>query len=550
MTGPSAVSSRDGWRGGLLKAAATTAVLALAATACGSSGKKDEAATTTTAPPKPGGGIVVATTAEIDTFTPGTARWTSSGLFTAKAVLDPLATFDDKGEAVPYLAESFTPNSGFTEWTIKLRSGVNFTDGTPVNAEAVMANLEAVRKSPLTGNVYRDVTGIEKVDDLTVKVTLSRGWAELPGVFAYQTGFIVAPAQLADPKGGDNPIGSGPFQVKKWNKGDTLALVKNPGYWQKDASGIQLPYLDSVDYKVVNDPQTRINGVSTGEFDLIATDNSESVINLAKTGSTDQVKVLVDESEGTEFHVLFNNTTGPFANKDLRIAAAEAIDRKDMVQSLFNGFYDVANGPFKDGSAWGAATNYPAYNPDDAKARVQAAGGGQPVKIVLATTNAPEEARLAQYVQEKWNAVGFDVQLLQLDEAAGASKLVTKDFEALMFNFWYQADPDGMSHYWTSKSPAGGPNILNFAQYNSATVDEALAAARLTNDPAQRKAEYAKVWEDFGANVPYLWLYHSKWVIAYNARLGGVGDFTLPGGQKAQPVTWGGVFLTAVWIAT
>jgi ABC-type transport system substrate-binding protein len=526
-------------------AVATSVALALAVTGCGSSDNKDTA--TPPAKPVPGGAIVVALTAEIDGFTPASSRWTSSGLFTGKAVLDPLVAFDDQGNPKPYLAESITPSADFKEWMITLRPGVTFSDGSAVDADALVANLESVRTSLLTKQVYRAVSKVDKVDDRSVKLTMSVPWAQLPVVLASQTGFIVAPSQIADPKGSENPVGSGPFTIKEWTKGTVLSLVKNPTYWQKDADGVQLPYLDAVDIRPVSDPQNRIDGVTTGEYDLITTDNSESVITLAQGGSTDKLTVLVDDSEGTERHVLFNTQGLPFSNAELRIAAAEAINRDDLVQSQLGGFYDVANGPFKSDSTWGAATNFPAYNPDDAKARVAKVGGGQPVPVLLTTTNEPEEARLAQYVQQQWEAVGFAVELNQIDEAAGATTLVGGDFQAIMFNFWYASDPDAMSHYWLG-GENDEQNILNFSRYTSPAVTDALAAGRATDNDDTRKGEYQKVWNDFGANVPFLWLYHSKFVLAYNPRVRNVGEFTLPDGSRSQPVSWGSTFLTGVWV--
>jgi ABC-type transport system substrate-binding protein len=514
--------------------------------ACGSSStnQQDSSAQTATT----GGSIVVALPTEIDGFTPASARWDSSGLFTAKAVLDPLMAFDDQANPKPYLAESVTPNAGFTEWTITVRPGVTFSDGTAVDADALVANLESVRTNEVSKVVYRSVSKVDKVDDRSVKLVMSEPWAQLPMALAGQTGFMVAPAQLDNADETAAPIGSGPFTVREWKKGSSLSLVKNPSYWQKDANGVTLPYLDSVEIRTVADPQNRINGVETGTFDLTGTENSESVISLSQAKTNDKVMVLADQSEGPERHLLLQTKGLPFSNESLRIAAAEAIDRDGLVKTQLGGFYDVANGPFKDDSAWGAATNFPAYNPDDAKKRVAEVGGAGQVPVFLTTTTEPEEVRLAEYVKQQWEAVGFLVTVLQIESSEVTSTLASGAYMAMMFNFWAASDPDAMSAHWVA-GPGEENNPLNYARYTSSVVTDALAAGRATDNPAERKAQYQKVWDDFGAHVPYLWLYHSKFVLASSPRVRGVGELALPDGSRPQPVTWGTTFLTGVWVA-
>jgi peptide/nickel transport system substrate-binding protein len=524
------------------------------AAACSSTtnteGSSQQSSTTTTSPPAPGGKFIIGTQGETDGFLPSQSRWAPSALMNARLMLDPLAAFDTEGLPQPYLAESFTPADDFKTWTIKLRPGIEFHNGEKVNADSVKLNLDAVSSSALTGAAFRPVESIEKVDDLTLKMVCTTSWAQMPLVLANQTGFIIAPEQL---KGAlaDKPIGSGPWKLKEWIRGAQLTATRWDKYWQKDAQGNQLPYLEEVETRPLTDPTTRTQALEAGDVNLIHTDNAEQVIRLSQQGGGEGIKVLVDPSQGTENHVLFNNQAGAFANKDLRLAATHALDRTVLVDTLYEGYFDVANGPFTKESVWGEADNFPAYDQAKARQLVQAykdANGGQAPRVGLTVIASPDYLQLAQWIKQQWDDVGFETEIESIEESQGTLKLVSGDFDGLLFNFWDRPDPDALYHYWYGENvPQGGGIGLNFARYQSDTVDAALDAGRVTNDQPKRVEEYKKVWKDFGENVPILWLYHTKWVIAWQETFHGVGDFTMPNGKKAEAVTWGNLFVTGVW---
>ncbi len=113
----------------------------------------------------------------------------------------------------------------------------------------------------------------------------------------------------------------------------------------------------------------------------------------------------------------------------------------------------------------------------------------------------------------------------------------------MLWSFWDRPDLDALYHYLYSDS------TLNFPKYRSATVDQALDAGRPIPGKEDRQPLYQPIWDEYGEQVPIIWLYHIKWALAWRDGLYGVGDFTLPSGQKAQPITYGNTFLTGVWYA-
>src|SRR5690606_36217646 len=143
------------------------------------------------------------------------AQFAISGIQVVAAIYDTLTAPNTKGEYVPNLAESVTPNADFTEWTIKARSGIQFHDGTPFNADAIVPNLEAGRKGRLFVFVYSNISSVDKVDAMTVKVTTKTPWQAFPA-YLYLVGRagISAPAQLANAHTcATNLIGTGPFKL-------------------------------------------------------------------------------------------------------------------------------------------------------------------------------------------------------------------------------------------------------------------------------------------------------------------------------------------------
>src|SRR5690606_13441593 len=138
------------------------------------------------------------------------------------------------------------PNEDGTVWTIGLREGVVFHDGTPVDAEAVKQNLEAHMSSGLTGSAVSPIETVTVEDPLTVRVDMKIPWAAFGSALTSQVGFVQAPSQIADPEGNRKPVGSGPFRFTKWVTDASLDTERNEDYWREG-----LPYLDGVQFTPV-----------------------------------------------------------------------------------------------------------------------------------------------------------------------------------------------------------------------------------------------------------------------------------------------------------
>jgi peptide/nickel transport system substrate-binding protein len=251
--------------------------------------------------PKPGGGLSVGLVAETNSYVPAAGQWSTSGYLVANAIFDPLVAMDDQGIAKPYLAESLLPTGDFLHWTIKLRAGVIFQDGSALNSAAVKKNLDAVRGSALLSLALGAIASVDTPDERTVVVNMNRPWATFPATLALQPGYMAAPAMLDDPAGANaTPIGTGPFEYNDRQIDSFFKMKRNPNYWRKDAQGVQLPYLDAVEFKVITEPTARVASLNAGSVDAIEATSFDSYAAEEQAAKAGQVQVIDNTKTETD----------------------------------------------------------------------------------------------------------------------------------------------------------------------------------------------------------------------------------------------------------
>jgi len=483
--------------------------------------------------PKDGGKMVWGLEAETDSLSPSVGRWAISGHMVASAIFDPLVTIDSDGKAVPYLAESITPNATNTEWTIKLHSGIKFHNGEPLDSTAIVKNLEADKSSIITSKAMPWVDTITAADPLTVKITTTQPWATLPNLFASQIGYIAAPAQIADFHGGDHPIGTGPFVFKEWVKNDHFTATKNPTYWQKG-----LPHLDEIEYRSVPDAQQRVDLLTDGTLDAIDTVTPKSI---------DQIRANPDlkrleSNNGEAAFVVLNSSAPPFDNANARKAVVLATNAADYINQMGPGVYQPANGVYAEGKIGHLAdSGYPQFNLDEAKQAVQAytAETGKPLQFTYVGASNVDDAKGQQLLKSMWEQAGIQVDLQAVPQADQVITVVLGKYQAADFRLFNQPDPD-MDWVWLSSSAIGknGDLSLNFARYSTPKMDAALNDGRTTLDTAQRTSDYETVNREVNAGLPLLWLARVDWVIASSNRVHGYGEARNGSLQSLGPKTW------------
>ncbi|MBK5221440.1 MAG: ABC transporter substrate-binding protein [Acidimicrobiia bacterium] len=509
----------------------------------------------------PGGKIIVGLESETNEWSPASGQFASGGWTVALTFYDPLITIDAEGEFKPFLAESMEPNEDLTEWTLTLREGVLFHDGTPLDAETLKWNFDTLHFADGVRNQgalkTAGVTGMEVVDDLTVKYVLSEPNAAFPDQLRSYAGLPVSQvAYEADPVGfSEHPVGTGPFVFQEWRRDDRLIVTKNENYWMKGADGQQLPYLDEIEFRPIPDDEARVNSLASDDIQVLQTLRGTSV---------KRVRALIDEGGfagnlyvGNESSITVINTlVPPLDDVRIRRALAFANDQEAMATVRDDdGLVPPSTGFFSSDSPWyseDAVSEYPAGpDPDAARALVEEymndakrSDGkpvGDPVTINYQCQPDPSLLEGAQLLQGLWGDVGIELNLEQVDQSTMITNVVgSPDTETpYLGNFQLtcfragggEGDPLTALQSFFGPVPTSSGNFTNFT---SPEIDEALDTLRTRADFAERYAAVETISRIAAQNVPVVWNVGTPTMIGYRDDVVGIPDWTLPDGSMGQ----------------
>jgi peptide/nickel transport system substrate-binding protein len=458
----------------------------------------------------------------------------------ASAILDPLATLDASGAAVPYLAESITPaNADNTQWDIKVRDGVKFSDGEPLTSAVVVRNLSEQKKAFITGQSLAGMADVVAIDPLTARVTTTAPWATFPVILASQIGYMASIQMLDDPHGGEHPTGTGPFVLQEWIKGDHVRATKNPNYWQAG-----LPHLDELDFKVDLDTQQQVADLANGTFDAFTT-STPSVVAALRT--TPDINML-ENTKGEERFATLNTEAAPFDQLSARQALAYATDVDRFVAENGSGAYAAVDGMFAPGQlGYTADAGYPKFDLDKAKSLVQqyTAATGKPLSFTFMNTDSVDDLKVSQTLKDMWEAAGMQVTLENIKDEDEVVAVVFGQYQAADWRNFGQPDPDGDYVWWHSSSIGKGNDLsLNTARYATPAIDAALDAARATTDASVRDKQYQVAEQQINAGIPYLWYARVTSAIAADTRVHGYGEAANGSDSTIGPKTW----IAKLWI--
>jgi peptide/nickel transport system substrate-binding protein len=522
------------------------------AAACGSDGDGDEEGSDDTSDsaeeelePVPGGSLVFGQASETDGYIPDRNRWGASAFNVARAVYDPLTVIDTEGVAQPYLVKSIEADDVLQQWTITLRDEeIRYHNDDVMTSEHIATFLKTMQLSPLAGAAFDPVQAVAVIDEKTVVVQSEEPWGTFPAILSSQAGYMVHPDMFTGEI--TDPMGTGPFVYDEWVRDSHFRAVRNPNYWRPG-----LPYLEEIEFRPLPDPAARRDALEAGDIDILHTNTASDLVDLGADGSgaPEGFQVVLDGSAGDEQTITLNTQSGPTADLNVRRALQLATDQQALVDGLYDGFFETADGPFDESSFWWTDSGWPDPDPDEAARLVEEweAENG-PLSITLKVTAHQENLQLGQAVQEMWTNVGIDAKVESYPESEFANFLLFGEFDGIMSQYYNRSDPDEHYHFWDPKRiGAEGELSLNFPRWTNDAVGEALAAGRQLSDPDERKEHYSTVWREWAENVPYLWLYHGQWMLMASDNLHGLDAFEFPDGSAAEPMDAGAVFLTSVW---
>ena len=249
------------------------------------------------------------------------------------AIFDPLFYIDPDNNWFPFLAESATPIGDGSSWQVKVREGITFHDGTPLNADALIANFETAITDPIISLAivpsYPAENRYEKIDDLTLQYNLIRPSEHFPINLTSQLGMVASPTWLAAAAEDGNlkqaPVGTGPFMLESRTQDVSTKLVKNPDYWR----GTDDIYLDAIEVFITTDTALAAEQLAAGELDVVVTSNSDATLTLR---DADDVSTFENLYSGEDF-IMMNTRAAetddnPMADIRVRQALTFATDRE------------------------------------------------------------------------------------------------------------------------------------------------------------------------------------------------------------------------------
>ncbi|HEX7737285.1 MAG TPA: ABC transporter substrate-binding protein [Ktedonobacteraceae bacterium] len=430
---------------------------------------------------------------------------------------DTLVRVDAQNTIQPDLATSWSYATP-TQLVFTLRTDVKFTDGSSLDANAVVFNINRILNTPASPR-FSEISTIKSVvaaDASHVQFNLKKAFAPLLATLTDRSGMILSPTAVQNLGKGlaNGPVnaGSGPFQFKEWVKGDHLTIVRNPHYWQKDAQGNVLPYLQSVTYHGITNGTVEFTNLQTGTID-VADSVDPNFVSQAKANSN----LVYHQIPGLSFFgIELNVSVAPLNNVHVRRAIEWGVNRDEIVNTVFKGVAVVAQGPLSPGS-WAFDSSFAPYHYDvnQAKTELQMGGAAQGITFtMLISSGSPILTQEAQFIQSELQPVGIKVNIQQETFATLLSDTQAHHFQAALLGWSGRPDPDGNTFSWFHTG-GGNNNML----YSSAQVDTLLETARASNDQATRARDYIQAQQIIAQDSSYVFIYHGVSIQASSTRV-------------------------------
>ena len=427
---------------------------------------------------------------------------------------------DDSTEVLPSLAKEWEISPDGLSYTFKLQEGVKFHDGTDFNAEAVKFNIDrqipplVTEDMAYAGFVYAQVKDVQVVDDYTVTINLTQpNTAFLANIAMSLAAPIVSPAALQAGNNSvmENPVGTGPYKFVEWNKGENVVLERNDDYWGEKAK------TKNIIFRFIADNSARVLALNNGEADMIDGIDATVVDQIESGGGK-----LYEAAGMNVNYMAYNTTSDIFKDKAARIAFSQAVNREELVASLYQGYSDVAETilpTFVPG--YDPTVKQVAYDEAAAKAGLAAAGVTKVHMIAYSNPrpyNAATGQSLATAIQGYLQKVGVECTIDIFDWTTYKEKVKAGDYD-IAFYGWIgdNGDPDNFLNLLSDPDPS-----MNIARWQDPTYIAGIKNALTLPNGAERNAKYGELEKYAAAEAVWLPISHAKTIAGYRP---GVSDF-------------------------
>jgi len=478
---------------------------------------------------KNGGTLVIGLAEDPDALDPTLAR-TFVGRMVFLHMCEKLYDLDAKLHIVPQLAAALPEVSkDKLTYTIKLRTGVKFNDGTPFSADAVKQSLDRHRtlKGSTRASELSPVDSVEAVGANTIRIKLKAPYSPLTAQLADRAGMVMSPKQVAalGDKFATNPVCVGAFSFKDRVAGDHITLVKSNDYYDKAKV-----HLSQITFRIITDPNARTQNLRSGDIQVLDRVQSTDVPTLQRDKSDTVIKTPTIGYQGLTLNIgnkngllkTYENVGTPLAKSQLlRTAFDAALDRDQINQVVFNGLNLPDCYPISPVSPWYVTTKGLQCNlhKDVALAQklVKASGYQTPIKVSLMIGTDPVQARLGQVIQSMEKEAGFDVQLQPTEFVSSLAKADAGKFDTFAVGWSGRVDPDGNIYGFCAT-----PGTLNDSGYADPKLDYVLNGARKSTTETSRIALYKAAMKIIHRQRPLIYLWHPVNYYGVSTKIDGV----------------------------
>jgi len=442
--------------------------------------------------------------------------WAQLNVFEELARIGPNATTIE-----PAVAESWETSEGGKVWTFKIRQGMKFSNGDPVTIQDVKFSLDRCRAPDATVNwILEAVDTIDIVDDQTLKVTLKAPSAAfLNDIVLWGCG--ITPQKVIGKIGAEefasHPVGSGPFMVAEWTKGERVVLKRNPYYWGKDSDGRQLPYLDEVVLEEIQEDNTRILKLVAGELDAV-TWVPYSLVDALKTSSG--ISVHVDPCAGGA-PVALNQRVPALQDVKVRQALNYAVDKQAIMDAVFFGYATPKLSPIHPG-VWFMTEKY-GYHDDLEKAKQLMSESKFPdgfeANLMISAGDTVSE-QIANILKDQWAKIGVNITIEPLESGLAWDRNLKKDFDMRLGGIGTSDNIDPNANWLYSYVSDGGAEAARTG-WKDEEMDALFRQSQTEMDFEKRGEIYDQLQQMAMERGPFVPLYNASCSYAFRDNVHG-----------------------------
>jgi peptide/nickel transport system substrate-binding protein len=509
-----------------MRSTAVAVLLALLLAACGTTDDPDGAAGGEADPtadePDDGAPTTfrIAVGVDLDTFDPaGTTTTTVANM--VDYTVEPLVQIDEEGAVYPQLATDWEISEDALTYTFQLREGVEFHDGTPFDAEAVVFTFERLLDEEVTVPIRAPFQAIESITATgshEVAFQLSQPFPPLIAALSFSAAAIISPASA---EAGENtyldyrePVGTGPYTFGEYREGERFVVERFAGYWG------EMPYYDTVQFQIVPEAATRVSLLRAGQIDMMIL---PPVSEIPALEDDSDIEVLMAPGNRVVF-ISINNNQVP--DPRVRQALNHAVDKESLVSNVLFGAADPLDAPMHSSLFGHCSVGSYDYDPDRARALLAEAGAEDlELRFISPTGRYIQDFEVSQAISGFLSEIGVTATVETMDWPSYVGRITAAPDEQeqdLHLLGWAPSYMDAFQAMVMFESSSHPPAGLATAFYDNPAVDTLLADAAQEVDEDTRQDMYCEasrlVWED----APWIFLHSQRFPIAYRAGIEGV----------------------------